>query len=150
MQKVIVHRLRDDAKIPRKATQGSAGYDVCADEDITLVPKKLHLIKTGISLDMPQDIYARLHIRSGLARRGITLSTGTSIIDSDYAGELKAVVKCSSSDKVKIAKGERFAQLVFEKKTDVELETEGNECNMEQHGAAPGERTDGFGSTGRF
>ena len=67
--KLKIRRLRDGAKIPRRATEGAAGMDLyaCIDADITLAPQQLAVVPTGIAIELPDNgCAAFLYARSGL------------------------------------------------------------------------------------
>ena len=110
-----VKKLIPEAKLPVRATQGSAGYDLSAVDSRTILPGERDLVATGISLKLPEGVYGRIAPRSGLAvRNGINVGAG--VIDSDYTGEIKVVI--FNHDKVNpfvIKAGDRIAQLVLEK-----------------------------------
>ena len=144
--KLKIRRLRDVAKIPRRATEGAAGMDLyaCIDADITLAPQQLAVVPTGIAIELPDNgCAAFLYARSGLGvKHGICLANGVGVIDSDYRGEV-CVGLCNVSDKpYVIAPGERVAQMVIAPVLTPEVEEVG-ELSDTQRGSG------GFGSTGR-
>lgn len=101
--------------LPRRATEGSAGLDLCAavSKAVTLMPGKLARIPTGIAAGLPTGTAGFVYARSGLAvKHGIALSNGVGVIDRDYTGEI-VVGLCNLSDEpYTIEPGERIAQLV--------------------------------------
>ncbi len=144
--KLKIRRLREGAKIPRRATEGAAGMDLyaCIDADITLAPQQLAVVPTGIAIELPDNgCAAFLYARSGLGvKHGICLANGVGVIDSDYRGEV-CVGLCNVSDKpYVIAPGERVAQMVIAPVLTPEVEEVG-ELSDTQRGSG------GFGSTGR-
>ena len=48
---LIVKLLSNNAKMPTKATSGSAGYDLYSAHDVTIDPGKMQLVKTDISIE---------------------------------------------------------------------------------------------------
>ena len=76
---VKIKKVKDNAKIPKRATNGSAGMDLyaCIDEKITINPGQLVLVPTGIAIELPDNsVAAFLYARSGLGiKHGICLST---------------------------------------------------------------------------
>ena len=144
--KLKIRRLREGAKIPRRATEGAAGMDLyaCIYADITLAPQQLAVVPTGIAIELPDNgCAAFLYARSGLGvKHGICLANGVGVIDSDYRGEV-CVGLCNVSDKpYVIAPGERVAQMVIAPVLTPEVEEVG-ELSDTQRGSG------GFGSTGR-
>lgn len=141
-----IRKLREGAKIPRRATEGAAGMDLyaCIDESITLAPQQLVIVPTGIAIELPDNgCAAFLYARSGLGvKHGICLANGVGVIDSDYRGEVCAGL-CNVSDKpYVIAPGERIAQMVIAPVFTPDV-VEVSELSDTQRGAG------GFGSTGK-
>lgn len=144
--KLKIRKLREDATIPRRATEGAAGMDLyaCIDENITLAPQQLVIVPTGIAIELPDSgCAAFLYARSGLGvKHGICLGNGVGVIDSDYRGEV-CVGLCNVSDKpYVIAPGERIAQMVIAPVFTPDV-VEVSELSDTQRGAG------GFGSTGK-
>jgi dUTP pyrophosphatase len=114
---VKIKKLKENAKLPTRATQGSAGWDLyaCVDHSITIKPNELKMIPTGIAIALPtNEVGAFLYARSGLGvKHGICLSNGVGVIDADYRGEI-CVGLCNVSDKsYTIEPFERIAQMVI-------------------------------------
>lgn len=103
--------------LPAYATSGSAGMDLhaCLEESVTLNPGERKLIATGIAIQIEDpDLAGLIFARSGLAsKRGISLSNGVGLIDSDYTNELKVAVINLSSEPQKLEPGDRIAQFVL-------------------------------------
>lgn len=146
MMQLKIKKLRETAKIPMRATNGSAGMDLyaCLEESVTLNPGRLTIIPTGIAIELPDNTCAAfLYARSGLGvKHGICLSNGVGVIDSDYRGEICAGL-CNVSDKPYVIEpGERIAQMVI-----APVLTPGI-CEVDELGGT--ERGEGgFGSTGK-
>ena len=101
------------AILPRRMSPGAAGYDLYGIEDIIVPPYERKVIKTGISIEMPEGVYGRIAPRSSLAvKKG--LNVGAGVIDPDYTGEIKVVLFNHSEENVQINQGERVAQLLLE------------------------------------
>ena len=87
-----IKKLRENAKIPFRATPGSAGMDLyaCIDEPITLEGGEKAVIPTGIAIELPSaELGAFVFARSGLAiKHGIGLLNSVGVIDRDYRGEI--------------------------------------------------------------
>lgn len=114
---VKVKVVRPGAQLPRRATPGAAAADlhaVCPPEGVLLAANGGRaLVPTGIAIELPGPGWAALvFARSGLAvKRGVTLSNGVGVIDSDYRGEISVgLVNLSDTDCV-LQNGERIAQL---------------------------------------
>ncbi|MCE7795751.1 dUTP diphosphatase [Sphingobium sufflavum] len=99
--------------LPAYATDGAAGLDVVAAEDVTLVPMGRHAVATGFALAIPAGYEVQVRPRSGLAlKHGISLPNTPGTIDSDYRGELKIIMINLGAEDFAIARGDRIAQLV--------------------------------------
>lgn len=112
-----IKRLRETAKLPKRQTPGSAGYDLYADlaEPVTLNPGETHMIPTGIAIaiDTPYTA-AFIYARSGIASRyNVAPANCVGVVDSDYRGEVCVPLQNSGSKPFIINPGDRIAQLVF-------------------------------------
>ena len=140
-----IKKVNENAKIPFRATQGSAGMDLCAciDDPLTLGGGETAVIPTGIAIALPTDeMGAFVFARSGLAiKHGIGLLNSVGVIDSDYRGEIKVGVINQISEPYTIEPGERIAQLVIMPVCPLDpVEVE----NLDDTARGEG----GFGSTG--
>lgn len=128
--------------LPAYATEGAAGMDVLAAEDVTLQPGGRHAVATGLALAIPQGYEVQVRPRSGLAlKHGISVPNTPGTIDSDYRGELKIILINHGTEPFAIARGDRVAQLVIAPVVQAKWEEV----------AALGDTTrgaGGFGSTG--
>ena len=145
MNSIKFKKVRPEAVIPARATDGSAGLDLraCIAEAVTLQPNEPAMIPTGLAIALPSsDLAAMIFARSGLAvKHGIALSNGVGVVDSDYRGEFMGALHNHSSQPQAVAPGERIAQMVI---TPV-LAVSFNEVDeLEETGRGAG----GFGSTG--
>ena len=117
METLKIRKVSENAVIPKRATGGSAGLDLCAciDKPITLNGGETALIPTGLAIELPSAEYgAFVFARSGLAiKRGIGLLNSVGVIDSDYRGEIKVGVINQISEAYTIEPGERVAQMVI-------------------------------------
>ena len=139
--KRLPHNL--DLPLPARASEGAVGYDVrSADADLDLAPGEIRLVATGLVMELPHGVECQVRPRSGLAmRHGITLPNSPATIDPDYRGELKVIMQNLGPDPVRIERGTRIAQLVFQKFETPAVE-EAHELSSTERGQG------GFGSTG--
>jgi dUTP pyrophosphatase len=144
--KVAVQRLDHarDLPLPAYATAGAAGLDLVAAirADIVLAPGSYQAVPTGIALALPEGSEAQLRPRSGLAlRHGVTVLNAPGTIDSDYRGEVTAILINHGTTPFTITRGMKIAQLVVAAHARVEW-SETGALETSARGAA------GFGSTG--
>ncbi len=141
-----VRRLRESAKLPFRATEGSAGMDLyaCIDSPVTLGAGEKAVIPTGIAIELPSaELAAFVFARSGLAiKHGIGLLNGVGVIDSDYRGEICVGVVNQLAEPYTIAPDERIAQLVI---MPVSLINPVEAQSLDDTARGEG----GFGSTGK-
>ncbi len=113
---VRVRRLThgEGLALPHYATDGAAGMDVLAAEDVTLPPGGRHAVATGLAMAIPDGYEIQVRPRSGLAlKHGISLPNTPGTIDSDYRGELKIIMINLGDADFAINRGDRIAQLVL-------------------------------------
>lgn len=116
--KIMKVKEFEDLPTPRYMTSGSAGMDVYAaiNKDYELKPGERSLISTGIHLQISEGFEAQIRPRSSLAiNSGITLLNTPGTIDSDYRGEIKVIMINLSMETYIIKRGDRIAQIVFNK-----------------------------------
>jgi dUTP pyrophosphatase len=163
---ITVELLHADAQPPRRATEGSAGYDLCAyltgrtvkcsdgqrtwetpttqgDNTATfsLDVGAAVLVPLGFKARLPHGIEAQIRPRSGTSfKKGLQIPNAPGTIDSDYPDEWMVIVRNPTSAPIRIDHGERIAQMVLARYEVLDIE----------HGAVgiTTTRVGGFGSTG--
>jgi len=129
--------------IPAYATDGAAGMDVVAAEDITLPPGGRHAVATGFAMAIPEGYEVQVRPRSGLAlKHGVTCLNTPGTIDSDYRGEVKVILGNLGDAPFAVNRGDRIAQLV---PAPVQRATLDEVAALDETPRGAG----GFGSTGR-
>ena len=99
--------------LPTYATDGAAGLDVTAAEELVLKPGERHAVATGFAIEIPHGYEVQVRPRSGLAfKNGITCLNTPGTIDSDYRGEVKVILVNLGQEPFEVRRGERIAQLV--------------------------------------
>ena len=140
-------KLHEDAIIPKRATDGAAGFDLYAlkDGEGALFCGETIEVDTGISAIIPKGWVGLVKPRSGLAfRYGVDTMAG--VIDSDYRGEIKVLLTVLDTSKFcePIKKDDRIAQLVVVPHMPDSIEIFSlDECDETDRG------DNGFGSTGK-
>jgi dUTP diphosphatase len=128
-----------------RAHAGDAGYDLRSVEENELVPGERALVRTGISVAIPEGYAGLVLPRSGLAmRHGISLVNTPGLIDSGYRGEIQIpLINHDREETFLIEKGARIAQLVLVRAAAALFsEVESLEA------ATDGRGEEGFGSSG--
>jgi dUTP diphosphatase len=133
-----------DLALPHYATLGAAGLDLLAaiEGEIQLLPGQRAAIPCGIAIELPVGVEAQVRPRSGLAlNHGVTVLNAPGTIDSDYRGEIKAILINHGQAPFKIARGAKIAQMVIARHEQAEI-VESDSLSDSARGAG------GFGSTG--
>lgn len=138
-------RVRETSKLPQYQTEQAACADVYADvqEPLVIESGSVAIVPTGLIADIPQGFEIQLRARSGLSVKGVSLSNGIGTVDSDYTQEIGAIIANRGPAPFIIRPGDRIAQMtvapvyrMIVQETLEEIEAKGN-------------RTGGFGSTGK-
>lgn len=160
-----VELLHADAQPPRRATEGSAGYDLCAyvrgrtikcsdtrrvwdvepespgEPAFELPPGVAALIPLGFKARLPHGIEAQIRPRSGTSfKKGLAIPNAPGTIDSDYPDEWMVLVRNPTPWTIAILHGERIAQAVLARYEVLPVEAGSV--------AVTTSRVGGFGSTG--
>lgn len=133
--------LTPSAKPPTRAKPGDAAYDLYANENAIIYRGARVVIKTGVSMAIPDGYYGQILGRSGLAAKsGIAVLGG--VIDSSYRGDVSVILLNTDMEStIQIKPGERIAQLVILKCEDATFSVVDQLPTTER-----GDK--GFGSTG--
>ena len=129
--------------LPSYGTSEAAGFDLAAAHDLVVPPQQIALVRTGLVIEVPSGYFLAIFARSSTPlKRGLIVSNGVGVIDSDYSGPndevMIQVMNITPSD-VTIGRGDRLAQgivlpaprVTWEEVTEIREVTRG-----------------GFGSTG--
>jgi len=91
--KVPVERCREGARLPAYARKGDAGMDVCAAEDVLILPGQTVLIPTGLKFAIPPGYELQVRPRSGISlRTPLRIPNSPGTIDSGYRDEVGIIM----------------------------------------------------------
>ncbi len=112
---VPFRRLDPGAVLPEAQHPGDAGLDLRANADVEVLPGERAMIPTGLAVAIPDGHAGLVLPRSGLAsKHGLTLANAPGLIDAGYRGEVVvAAMNLDRTESVKVARGDRIAQLVI-------------------------------------
>lgn len=134
----------DTELLPKRETAHAAGYDFSVAKEVSIAPGEIVLVPTGVKAYMQDGEVLYLYDRSSNPRKkGLVLINSVGVIDGDYygnpanEGHIFAQMKNITDQTITLSAGERIVQGVFMPF----LIADGDQ--------ASGERTGGFGSTGR-
>ncbi|XP_039032945.1 LOW QUALITY PROTEIN: deoxyuridine 5'-triphosphate nucleotidohydrolase-like [Hibiscus syriacus] len=135
-----VKKLSEKAVLPSRSSALAAGYDLSSATDTKVPARGKALIRTDLSISVPEGTYGRVAPRSGLAWKH-SIDVGAGVIDADYRGPLGVILFNHSDVDFEVKVGDRIAQLIIEKiMTPDVLKVEDLDATTRGDG--------GFGSTG--
>lgn len=143
--KVRFKRLEPMATVPKRSTEGAAGYDLTATTVKMEVGQQIiYTVGTGIAMEIPAGYVGLLFPRSSVYRTGLTMCNCVGVIDSDYRGEITAKFYLIGNDSSLVyLKGELCLQLIIMPIPQIDFEV-----SLELSETVRGTR--GYGSTGIF
>ena len=141
---VPVQLLTLAARLPARAYEHDAAYDLHAAEAVVIEPLARAVVGTGVALGLPPGLAALTLPRSGLAaRHGISIVNAPGLIDPGYRGEVRVILLNTDRHAAfSVAVGDRIAQLLFLSLTQVDLAA-ADGLDETERGPL------GFGSSGR-
>lgn len=141
----VISEAYVDVKLPRRATQYSAGYDFYIPYSCKIYPGESRIIDTYVRCRIHPNYFLALVPKSGLGfKYHVSLANTMGIIDSDYynnddnGGHIMVKLVNNGKEPLTLIKGDKFCQGIF---IPYGLTTDDNPLQCE--------RTGGFGSTGR-
>ena len=143
--RIPFRRLRPEARKPERAHAGDAGYDLRSVDEASLPPGGRALIRTGISVAIPEGYAGLVLPRSGLAlRHGVAPVNAPGLVDSGYRGEIMVpLINHDPEEAFRVKRGMRVAQLVLVRAEEISFsEVETLEAGTDGRGEG------GFGSSG--
>ncbi len=111
-----IRRLDSTIPLPTYGTEDAAGFDLAAAQDLTVAPRQIALVRTGLVIEVPTGHCLGIFARSSTPlKRGLLVANGVGIIDPDYSGPtdevMIQVLNITDSD-VHIRRGDRLAQAI--------------------------------------
>jgi dUTP pyrophosphatase len=115
--RISIRRLHSHVQLPRYQSDGAAGFDLAASEEIVVQPGQVVLVPTGLVIQAPPGHFLAIVARSSTPmKRGLMVANGVGIVDEDYCGpadEVKIEVINFTQQPVTVARGDRLAQGLF-------------------------------------
>jgi len=109
-----IMKLSDKATTMTKGSRFAAGHDICGLTEGLVPAKGQTMVDTGIAIGLPEGTYGRLAARSGMASK-MGIAVGGGVIDADYTGEAKVILRNHGEADCMFKAGDRIAQLIIEK-----------------------------------
>jgi len=157
-RQVVVDLFKPQSTMPHRQHPDDAGYDLHANEALTINVGAIKLVRCGFKMAIPRGVVGLICPRSGMAlKRGVTVLNGPGVIDPRYPDEVGVVLINLGDRHFDVAVGDRIAQIVFVDTAAVEVVAgrvgaygDGGEDVAEAGGAEATTRRGGFGSSGGF
>ncbi len=109
-----IRRLDSTVALPSYGTDEAAGFDLAAADDLTIAPKTIALVKTGLVIEVPTGHFLAIFARSSTPlKRGLMVANGVGVLDPDYSGpadEVKIQLLNITDEPVTVRRGDRLAQ----------------------------------------
>lgn len=140
--KVKFRRLSPHAMLPSQQHSYDAGYDVTSIEEKTIPAGKWALVRTGLAVELPEEMELQVRSRSGLAlKHGIFCLNAPGTVDAGYRNEIGVILANFGDSDFAIHPGDRIAQFIFQAPKHPEI-LEVEKLSKSDRGLG------GFGSTG--
>jgi dUTP pyrophosphatase len=115
--RVRISRLTSGVPLPAYQTPGAAGFDLAASADLTIQPRAIALVPTGLVIQAPAGHFLGIFARSSTPmKKGLMVANGVGVVDEDYCGpadEVKIQVLNFTDAPVEVRRGDRIAQGLF-------------------------------------
>ena len=112
--RVKIKRLDPTVPLPSYGTDEAAGFDLAAAHDMTIAPRTIALVRTGLVIEVPSGHFLAIFARSSTPlKRGLIIANGVGVIDPDYSGPTDEVMiqLLNVTDRdVAVKRGDRLAQ----------------------------------------
>ncbi|EKE11903.1 MAG: hypothetical protein ACD_15C00003G0015 [uncultured bacterium] len=138
--KIQIQKINSEAKIPKYTIDGDAGMELYSVDDMIILPGQILACATGIIVAIPDGYAGLIWDKSGIALNG-GIKTMGGVIDSNYRGEVRVILKNLSEKEYIIGRGNKIAQMIIQK-VEAPILEEVDELSKTERGGG------GFGSTG--
>ena len=115
-----VQKLNNNATLPKRSTEGAAGYDPRASHNCTLPVGGKGLVQTKLAISFLAGLYAKIAPRSGLDFKKV-IDVGVGVVDSNYRGEIGVVLFNHGDQGFEVKMGDRIAKKIFERIDTLEV-----------------------------
>ncbi len=150
-RQVVVDLFKPQSTMPHRQHPDDAGYDLHANEALTINVGAIKLVRCGFKMAIPRGVVGFICPRSGMAlKRGVTVLNGPGVIDPRYPDAVGVVLINLGDRHFDVAVGDRIAQIVFIETAAVEVVAGRVGAYGDGGEAGATARRGGFGSSGGF
>lgn len=133
------------ARLPKRATPGSSGYDLYPLEEVTLLPGTVTAVSSGVAMAVPTGYEIQVRPRSGMSLKlpQVRVANAPGTVDSDYRDEIRVLFHNMGDEPVTLPADKAMAQLVVQRVETLAFRV------LDEWGTphATGRMYGGFGST---
>lgn len=142
MLDIKIKKLNKNVQLPKQSTQGAAGMDFYLPQPVRFEPNFSKKVPLGVAVEIPEGYVMLLIPRSSTWTIPLRMSNSVGVIDSDYRGEVCALLQNTSYLWAYAGAGERLVQGVIVPVPSIQIQ-EVEELSETSRGVG------GFGSTGK-
>jgi dUTPase len=109
--------VEEGAFLPYRQSCHQASYELCSNEEVTIAPRSVKRIKTGIKLKLPAGTYGRISSHPKMLERHLLMAEG--VLEPNETGQV--IVRVINLDDIPfiIIKGDALALLTLNNYTNV-------------------------------
>ena len=112
---IQVKRIAKDLPLPEYAYSGDAGFDLYANENVSLNSLERTTVASGLAIEVPEGYVGLIWDRSGLStKHGIKTLGG--VIDAGYRGEIRIGLVNAGTESYEIKRGDKIAQMIIQER----------------------------------
>ena len=142
MLDIKIKKLNKNVELPKQGTHGAAGIDFYLPQPVVFEPKRSKKVPLGVAVEIPEGYVMLLIPRSSTWATPLRMPNSVGVIDSDYRGEVCALLQNTSNVVWEALACERLVQGVIVPVPSVQIQ-EVDELSETSRGVG------GFGSTGK-
>ena len=142
MLDIKIKKLNKNVQLPKQGTQGAAGIDFYLPQPVRFWPKRSKKVPLGVAVEIPEGYVMLLIPRSSTWKTPLRMPNSVGVIDSDYRGEVCALLRNTSNVTWEVLACERLVQGVIVPVPNIQIK-EVDELSETSRGVG------GFGSTGK-
>lgn len=142
MLDIKIKKLSKNVQLPKQGTQSAAGIDFYLPQPVRFEPNRSKKVPLGVAVEIPEGYVMLLVPRSSTWKTPLRMPNSVGVIDSDYRGEVCALLQNTHHLAWTAEAGERLVQGVITHVPNIQV-VEVDELSETSRGVG------GFGSTGK-
>jgi dUTP pyrophosphatase len=140
---VYIEKCRENAVLPKYATNNDAGADIYAAENVRIEAGETKIVPTGLKVAIPEGFEIQIRPRSGMSlNTGVRVANAPGTVDAGYRNEVGVILHNTSDFYFDVKVGARIAQMVLGRVPQIEWQVVDSVEGIGQ------DRGGGFGHSG--